>query len=107
MAFRHIFGTRGVIYAVADDGALRWFRYTGEGEQDPAGAQNWAPNSGNQIGRGWAGGFRHHFATGGVIYSVADNGDLTWRRYNGQGEQDPAGAQNWAPNSGNQIGRGW
>jgi hypothetical protein len=51
--------------------------------------------------------FRHHFATNGVIYSVDDDGALTWRRYDGDGEQDPTGSQGWAPNSGNQIGRGW
>jgi hypothetical protein len=50
---------------------------------------------------------RHHFATNGVIYSVDDDGALTWRRYDGEGEQDPTGSQGWAPNSGNQIGRGW
>jgi hypothetical protein len=51
--------------------------------------------------------FRHHFATNGVIYSVADDGALTWRRYDGEGEQDPTGSLGWADNSGNQIGRGW
>ncbi|MGH3931201.1 MAG: hypothetical protein ACRDTF_14635 [Pseudonocardiaceae bacterium] len=51
--------------------------------------------------------FRHHFATNGVIYSVAEDGALTWRRYIGQGEQDPTGSRGWEANSGNQIGRGW
>ncbi len=65
--------------------------------------RSWIP------GRGWAAGFRHHFATNGVIYSVADDGALTWRRYDGQGEQDPTGSlvELWAPNSGNQIGQGF
>ena len=53
MAFRHIFATNGVVYSVAYDGALRWHRYDGNGEQDPTGSLDWAPNSGNQIGRGW------------------------------------------------------
>jgi hypothetical protein len=53
MAFRHIFATDGVIYAVGDDGGLRWYRYEGNGEQDFAGSENWAPNSGNPISQGW------------------------------------------------------
>jgi hypothetical protein len=32
---------------------LRWYRYNGNGEPDPTGSTGWAPNSGNQIGRGW------------------------------------------------------
>src|SRR6516162_2024301 len=48
--FRNFFGTRGAIFAVPDDGLLRWYRYDGNGEQDPTGSTGWAPNSGNQIG---------------------------------------------------------
>ena len=51
--FRNHFGTRNAIYTVADDGALRWYRYDGAGEFDSTGATGWAVNSGNQIGRGW------------------------------------------------------
>lgn len=54
MTFRHFFATNNVIYTVEDDGALRWYRYDGGGEQDPTGALGWAANSGNQIGRGWS-----------------------------------------------------
>jgi hypothetical protein len=105
--FRTFFGTEGVIYAVGDDGALRWYRYDGSGQQDPTGGTGWAPNSGNQIGRGWSAGFRTFFAVNGTIYAVGDDGALRWYRYDGKGEPDPTGSSGWAPNSGNQIGRGW
>lgn len=58
--FRHVtggstdtdgFGT--VLYAVAENGDLLWYRYDGHGEQDPTGAAGWRPNSGNPIGNGW------------------------------------------------------
>jgi tachylectin len=102
-----LFAVGGAIFNVAPDGALRWFRYTGSGQQDPTGGTDWALNSGNQIGRGWSNGFRTFFGTENVIYSVADDGSLRWHRYDGDGEQDPTGSKGWAPNSGNQIGRGW
>jgi hypothetical protein len=105
--FRTFFGTQNVIYAVADDGSLRWYRYDGHGEHDPTGNTGWATNSGNQIGRGWSAGFRDFVAVGGIIYSIADDGALRWHRYNGNGEHNPNGNTGWATNSGNQIGRGW
>jgi len=107
MGFEGSFAVGGAIFNVDPDGALRWYRYDGNGEQDPTGGTGWAPNSGNQIGRGWSAGFRDFFGTSGVIYAVADDGALRWYRYDGNGEQDPTGGTGWAPNSSNQIGRGW
>ena len=58
-AFRHIFGGSDgsdgyIIYGVEDSGALRWYRYSGNGESDPSGTSSaWHPNSGNSIGIGW------------------------------------------------------
>jgi len=54
-ARRHptFFAVNGVIYAIGNDGLLRWYRYDGTGQQDPTGSTGWAPNSGNQIGNGW------------------------------------------------------
>jgi len=50
-----------IILLVQDDGALRWYRYGGNGENDPTGSGlGWHPNSGNFIGKGWQG-FRHIF----------------------------------------------
>jgi tachylectin len=105
--FRAFFGTMGVIYAVGDDGSLRWYRYDGTGQQDPTGSTGFAPNSGNQIGRGWSAGFHTYFAVNGAIYAVGNDGSLRWYKYVGSGEQDPTGSTGFAPNSGNQIGRGW
>jgi hypothetical protein len=105
--FRTFFGTQGVIYAVGEDGSLRWYRYDGNGEQDPTGGTGWAPNSGNQIGRGWSAGFDTFVAVDRAIFAIADGGALRWYRYDGTGAQDPTGGTGWAPNSGNQIGRGW
>jgi hypothetical protein len=51
--FRNIFGTHGAIFAVQDDGLLRWYQYDGDGQEDPTGGTGWAPNSRNPIGRGW------------------------------------------------------
>jgi hypothetical protein len=77
------------------------------------GEKGWQPNTGNQIGRGWAG-FRLLFGGasdqgefGHVLFGVQPNGDLRWYKYLGQGEQNPEGSQHWHPNSGNVIGRGW
>lgn len=45
----------GRFFTVEDDGALRYFRYDGFGEQDPTGASGFVGNnSGNQIGNGFS-----------------------------------------------------
>ena len=76
-------------------------------------ALGWHPNSGNPIGNGWQG-FRHVFGgsddTNGfhrVVYGVAQNGDLRWYGYDGNGEPDRSGALGWRANSGNFVGNGW
>jgi hypothetical protein len=43
----------------------------------------------------------------GVMYGVAQNGDLLWYSYFGQGKNDRSGSTGWLPNSGNPIGNGW
>jgi M6 family metalloprotease-like protein len=99
----------GVFYGVTSNGDLEWNRYLGHGTpvDDPQSAQDWMPNTGNLIGRGF-GAMRHVFACGnGVVMAVHTNGHLHWYRYDGSGEPDVTGAQGWAPNSGNVIGRGW
>ena len=120
--FRHIVGVGGGAFlAVRDNGDLLWFRYTGNGEQDPSGTQGFAENnSGNQIGRGFQT-VRHLFggvtdrpglegqtAPARVFFFVDENGDLRWLRYSGDGEQDPTGSMGFdGANQGNQIGRGF
>ena len=115
-SFRHVFvspregqTTATTIFAVAENGDLRWFQYDGHGEHDPTGARGFGgPNQGNQIGRGFLG-FRHIVGVGGGAFlAVREDGDLLWFRYTGNGEQDPSGTHGFAKNnSGNQIGRGF
>ena len=46
MGFQGSFAVGGAIFNVAPDGALRWYRYDGTGQQDPTGGTGWAANSG-------------------------------------------------------------
>jgi hypothetical protein len=105
----------GVILAVQQNGDLVWYQYQGNGESDRSGSTGWHPNSGNPIGNGWQG-FRNIFVTPQegrttspriVIYTVAQDGDLHWYSYHGNGESDRSGNTGWDPNSGNPIGNGW
>lgn len=119
LGFKFIVGIGPFIYAVRDNGDLHWYRYTGNGENDPSGATGAAANNGNVIGNGWAG-FRDLFGgpsaiwrsgeldvSGHTLYGVEQNGDLRWYRYVGDGTQDPSGNTGWDPNSRNIIGNGW
>src|SRR5829696_7374566 len=97
----------GTIFGIAPDGDLHWYRYGGQGEQDPSGALGWDANSGNRVGNGWQN-FRHVMGCGdGVVLAIQPNGDLLWYSYAGAGESDVAGALGWDANSGNPIGNGW
>lgn len=103
----------GVIMGVHPNGNLHWYKYAGSGEPDATGTLGWQPNSGNIIGRGWQN-FQRIFvkaragnSTDIVLFAVAQNGDLFWYGYRGDGTHDPTGGTGWLPNSGNQIGRGW
>ena len=115
-SFRHLFASpregqspTTTIFAVDDDGDLRWFQYDGHGEHDPTGVRGFnGPNQGNQIGNGFLG-FRHIVGVGdGAFLAVRDNGDLLWFRYTGNGEHDPSGSVGFdGPNQGTQIGNGF
>jgi hypothetical protein len=97
----------GVMYGVAPNGDLLWYRYLGHGENDRSGNTGWAPNSGNPIGNGWQN-FRQILGCGdGVILAIQQKGDLLWYQYQGNGESDRTGSTGWHPNSGNPIGNGW
>jgi len=41
------------LFAVEPNGNLFWYKYLGQGENNPSGNRGWHPNSGHQIGRGW------------------------------------------------------
>ena len=108
--FKEVFsGGNGVIYAITQNGDLKWYRHnaylTGGGLQD---AGSWNPLSGKTVGIGWNG-FKEVFSGGnGVIYGIEPGGDLKWYRHNayltGGGLQD-AGA--WNDLGGKTIGIGW
>ena len=77
-SFKKIFaGGDGVMYAIGDDGALRWYRY-----QDVMHAQRpprWAGPL--VVASGW-GGLKDVFSGGlGVIYTVKPDGTLLWWRH--------------------------
>lgn len=97
----------GVLYGIARNGNLLWYRYLGSGAQEPSGQTVWHGNSGNPIGNGW----QHlEFVLGcgdGVILAVHPNGNLHWYCYQGNGESDVTGSAGWHSNSGNVIGNGW
>ncbi|MFG2053248.1 tachylectin-related carbohydrate-binding protein [Micromonospora sp. NPDC048930] len=112
--FRHVFvapragrtTSRLQIFAVAENGDLHWYSYSGNGEHDPSGSLGWHPNSGHRVGNGWQS-FRHIHGSGNVFFAVHENGNLLWYSYSGQGEEDPSGVRGWHRNSGNPIGQGW
>ena len=91
--------TKGVMYAVAGNGDLKWYLHAGRRD----GSFLWSPDSGNVVGIGW-GDFKQLFsAADGVIYGIASNGDLKWYRHVGRDE----GTFDWSPGSGNVVGTGW
>jgi hypothetical protein len=126
MSMRHIFyggnGSRpvdsggplpdeGKFFCINANADLLYFRYDGDGEQDPSGTKGFTGpgnNSGNQIGRGFQD-FIHLLGCGdGVILGVKSNGDLTYFQYTGNGEEDPTGTLGFeGPNQGNVIGNGF
>jgi hypothetical protein len=114
--FLHVFGGgNGVVLAIQPGGDVGWYQYSGDGTADRTGAPGWHPNSGNVAGNGWQH-VRHGFVVPQegrtttpaiTVFDVEENGDMLWFRYERNGEQDPAGAARWRPNSGNPIGYSW
>ena len=104
----HVFSAgNGIIYAVTADGELRWFRHGGY--REGGGLETWEPqDTGHRVvGRGWNN-LRHVFWGGdGVIYVIAQNGELRWLKHNGY----PNGGdlQTWEPqDTGHRVvGSGW
>ena len=98
--FKQVFsGGNGVLYAVAANGDLLWYRH--EGRND--GSFNWAAGSPKKVGTGW-GGLRMLFSGGdGVIYAINDAGDLLWFRHDGRND----GSFTWAAGSPKKVGAGW
>jgi hypothetical protein len=99
--FKRIFaGGGGVIYAITTGGNLLWYKHTGRTN----GTADWATGSGNVVGTGWT--FNQVFASNngdGVIYAVANNGDLLWYKHTGISN----GTGSWAGASGSTVGYTW
>jgi hypothetical protein len=88
---------QGVIYAIADNGDLLWFRH--EGWDD--GSFKWTNNKARKVGTGW-GNVKHVFSGGnGIIYAVTESGDLSWFRHNGRED----GSFRWEGPK--KVGIGW
>ena len=104
--YKHVFsGGNGIIYVIANDGTLKWYRHktylTGEGLETP-GAWEGPKN----VGRGW-GNVERVFSSGdGVIYAIATDGKLWWYRHYGYMEGQSfeiSGA--WSTRK--EVGHGW
>lgn len=109
-------GSGNVIFAVDENGALRWYSYRGNGESNRAATEGWHANSGNIIGNGWGdvwqlfGGYTADVGDsrrGHILFAVTNSGELRWYRYSGNGENDPNGARGWHQRSGSVIAQGW
>ena len=91
--YKHVFaGGQGVIYVIADDGTLKWYRHkaylTGSGLETPG---SW--EGPKDVGRGW-GDVEQVFSPGdGIIYAVMPDGTLRWFKHvgylDGRGLESP------------------
>lgn len=113
---RHAHGSGNVIFAIDENGALRWYSYRGNGESNRAATEGWHANSGNIIGNGWGdiwqlfGGYTNDVTDsrrGHVLFAVTNAGQLRWYHYSGNGENDPGGTRGWHQRSGSVIANGW
>jgi hypothetical protein len=88
-----------VIYGIAADGSLHWYRYVvTQSGVDWFKSIQWQQRSGNVIGAGWHN-FKWTFASGkGHIYAVLPAGELLWyRNEDTMGTNAPDGSTGWAP----------
>lgn len=114
LGVRHAHASGNVFFVVDADGLLRWYSYSGRGQNDQRGVRGWHPNTGNPIGQGW-GHMVHIFGGvndlgegfGHTVFAVNPEGELRWYHYKGNGEADVTGAAGWHPRSGTIIGTGW
>jgi hypothetical protein len=99
------------IYGVADDGTVRWYKYLGNGESNPApGTVGWHPHSGNAILHapdGQSGWTWFQLGTGGKMVAIDVHGDLYWWSYGGDGTGVDSGRAGWDQGSGTRIAQGW
>lgn len=95
------FRTVGVIYGVRPEGDLLWYKHEGWLNGD----NEWADDSGKNVGVNWSNFTAVFAAPNGIIYAVEPDGDLLW--YNHTGVQ--YGARLWARGgiNGVKVGNGW
>jgi hypothetical protein len=96
---------KGIIYAVAPNGELRWYRHNGY--TTGGGLETWEPQDSDYkvVGSGWAG-FKHIFWGGdGIIYAVTPGGELRWYRH--YGYQTGGGLETWHSSGYKTVGQGW
>ncbi|HET6492709.1 MAG TPA: tachylectin-related carbohydrate-binding protein, partial [Burkholderiales bacterium] len=78
-SLKHVFSTgEGVVYGVASNGDLVWYRH--KNNQDGNAPPQWEHHP---VGVGW-GGFTRLFSTGkGIIYAMKPDGTLVWYKHDG------------------------
>ena len=76
--FKQVFsGSDGILYAIAQDGTLKWYRHTGYSD----GSATW--EGPKNVGTGWQN-FKEVFGMGdGIIYAIAGDGKLKWYKHTG------------------------
>ncbi len=88
-------GCNGIIYLLADDGTLKWYRHVGFWD----GTLEW--EGPNVVGQGW-GNFLNVFSIGlGIIYAIDQDGTLWWYKHNGYRD----GSSDWEDRK--KVGDGW
>ena len=98
-------GGNGILYVIANDGTLKWFRHngylTGAGLDTPGSWEGPKP-----VGRGWGDVTQAFSPGGGVIYALMSDGTLRWFKHvgylDGRGLDSPG-----AWEGPKEVGRGW
>lgn len=79
--FKKVFSASGGIYAIANNGTLKWYRHNGfnagDGLETPG---VWEGPS--DVGTEWQN-FKYVFGAVDVIYAIASDGTLKWYKHNG------------------------
>jgi hypothetical protein len=99
--FTHVFsGGYGVIYAVTNQGAVKWYHH----KRFLDGVADWAGPV--DVNTGWTNYTRMFSAGKGIIYGIATNNDLVWYKHDSWLQQPPSGGKcDWSgPKT---VGRGW
>jgi hypothetical protein len=101
-------GCDGVIYGVASDGALYWYKHLGFGDGSARWMYEGTPQgAGRLVGSGW--GYPRIFGgRDGVIYGVASDGALYWYKHLGFGDGSARWMYEGTPDgAGRLVGSGW